>query len=74
MGASLSSLFRSQAAAYCMGTYTSGPISGTCISSAWGATKRVMVTALLLQRCSQSDLFESSLTCCMHTPLAAHIR
>ena len=49
MGASVSSMFSSHAAAYCMGTYTSGPISGTCISSAWGATNSVIVTALLLQ-------------------------
>lgn len=50
VGTSVSSMFRSHAAANCMGTYTSGPISGTCMSSAWGATNSVIVTALLLHK------------------------
>ena len=49
VGTSVSSRFSSHAAANCMGTYTSGPISGTCMSRACGATKSVMVTPLLLR-------------------------
>lgn len=49
VGTSISSRFSSHAAANCMGTYTSGPISGTCMSRACGATNSVMVTPLLLQ-------------------------